>query len=167
MKTNWLILFSLLLVLNACNSDEEINVLEDSRGVQDTVEDTRAALSLPLSDCWTEIEDEAVLQFSGSNHNFCFLNDSEFTLEIKSWSDILSDNLPSERIEYIKGAYILTNETFEISGIYMDSDFQNATTGIFGDSEFEKAFDVKVISETEFILDNNDMFPYRAIRLLK
>jgi len=130
---------------------------------------TSDPIEIPLSiiDCWTEIEDTTVLQFSGTNYAFCFLNETQFTLELESWTDIVSDtNSPSSWIEYIKGTYVFTGESLEISGSYMDSEFENFVTNRLGETEFAKNFKVKVVSETEMILDNDDVNPYRGIRLV-
>jgi len=156
MKVKIIILTTLILGLTLLSCDRE-----------DVTGDPMDS-NLPLSDCWTEIEEDGVLQFSGSNHIFCFVTDTEFTLEQERWTDIISDiNAPTRWTDYIKGTYVLTNESFEVKGNYMDSDFVNLGTSQFGETEFAKTFEVKVVSETEMILDNNDIAPYLGIRLVK
>ena len=57
--------------------------------------------------------------------------------------------------------------TFDIQlNSCMASDYTNFVDNNLGESEFEKTFEVKVISETEMILDNDDIMPFRGIRLL-
>jgi len=158
MKTKIIILTSAILLVSILSCNKE-PIIDEEETVQ---------LDLPLTDCWTEIEEESFLQFSGSNHIFCFLNDTEFTLKLESWTDIISDpNTPTRWTEYIKGAYVLTNESFEISGNYMDAEFLNLVPGHSGGTSLTRTFEVKVISETEMILDNNDMSPTRGIRLVQ
>ena len=160
MKNQIIILTTILLsiFIAACDR-EEMNA---------ELEEEQMELPLPLGDCWTEVDEESVLQFAGSNHTFCFLNDTEFTLELDSWTDIIADiNAPSQWTEYIKGTYTLTNDSFMVTGRYMDSEFLDLVTSRFGETEFENTYEVTVVSETEFILNNNDDQPYLGIRLLK
>ena len=159
MKANFfgLVIFLLLITLFSCKKDPTF------------IEITSEFVEIDLStfDCWTEKEDESILQFAGSNHTFCFLNDEEFTLILDSWTDVISPSSPSHWTEYIKGTYVWTNESFEITGKYMDADFINFETSLSGATDFSKLFTVKVVTETEMILDHNNDFPYLGIRLLK
>lgn len=155
MKSNYIILTSLLLIFTLFSCE------------RDRVNDEIVEITLMPAGCWTEIEHESTLQFAGTNHTFCFLSDTEFKLELESWSDIVTDiNTPNTWSEYIKGTYVWTNESLEITGLYMDSDYTNFVTSRSGETEYSKTYEVKVVSETEFILDNNDIMPYRGIRLL-
>ena len=163
MKNKIIILTTFLLTLTLISCDKEENTVDNNEEVLEEV----VQLVLPLTDCWAEIEQEDLLQFSGTSHTFCFISDSEFTLERESWTDIVSDiNIPNSWTEYIKGSYTLTNESFEITGSYMDSDFMNFETSRFGESELVRTFEVKVVSENEMILDNNEDLPYLGIRLV-
>lgn len=155
------IILSALLVFSTLISCEN--------GIIDTAEEEIVveAITIMPNGCWIEMEDEAIFQFAGTNHTFCFLNSTEFTLELESWTDALIDlNDPGRWTEHIKGEYIWTNESLEVSGSYFDSEYTNSTTSKYGETEFIRAFEVKVISETEIILDNNEDNPYLEIRLL-
>ena len=150
MNTKIINLTTILLILTLFSCDNEVE------------------LSLPLTDCWTEIEHETILQFAGTNHIFCFLSDAEFTLELQSWTDAIGDiNAPNPWTEYIKGTYVFSSDSFEIKGSYMDSVFINSVTNSSGETEYARTYEVKVVSETEIILNNNDDNPTREIRLLK
>ena len=155
MKFNIITLTVILLTstLFSCSEDEITNEIVES--------------AFSPTGCWIEMEDESMFQFSGTNYTFCFLNDTMFTLKLESWTDIVVDiNSPIHWSEYIKGTYVLTNESFEISGNYMDVDFMNFELSHFGETELEKTFEVKVVSESEIILNNNEISPHLGIRLL-
>ena len=145
-KTTFLFIAILLFILFSCSEDEEI--------------------VLPLTDCWIEVEEESVIQFGGTNFKFCFLSDTEFTLELLSWTDQIVIGGCGNQTEYIKGTYIWTSESFEVVGNYVDSDFVVSASSCLGETEYTRTFTVKVISATEMILDNNDDNPTRGIRLL-
>ena len=86
---------------------------------------------------------------------------------MESWTDIIVDNAPSRWVEYIKGSYSLSNESFEFSGRYTDENFENFVLSRFGNEELEMTFAVTAVSQTEIILDKNEMFPTNGIRLVK
>jgi len=130
--------------------------------------DKSAELALLLNGCWTEIENESFIQFAGTNYTFCFLSDTEFTLELESWTDAISETIPTGQwTDYVKGTYVLSNESLEITGDFMDSNFSTFVNNRFGESKLERTFEIEVASETEMILDKNDMNPTREIRLVK
>lgn len=151
--STWTVIF-LISTLISCDRDGNNNLLEE--------------MALPPTDCWTEIEDDSFIQFAGSNHIFCFLSGTEFTLELERWTDVVSDiNAPNNSFEYIKGTYVWANDSFEIAGSYMDSDYINFVSNPAGETDYTKTYEVKVISDKEMILDDKDNYPNRRIRLVQ
>lgn len=142
---NHLISFFIILILCSCNEKE---------------------IMIDFINCWEEVEYEGGIQFEGSNYTFCFLNETELTIETVKWTDIGGLNCGNS-VEYIKGTYVLTSGTLEIEGVYTDLEFSMPDSNCEGNMDFQRSFKVKVISETEFILDQNNERPYLGIRLIK
>ena len=151
MKLQTIIITTLLiLTLFSCDSDSCESV----------------EISLPLTDCWLEFEPESFIQFAGSNHTFCFLSDTEFTLQLDSWTDAIVAGGSGQWTEYIRGTYVLTSDAFEVTGKYTESDFVTLVTNSIGETDFANTYALKVVSETELVLDNNVERPTQAIRLM-
>lgn len=130
---------------------------------------SKEAIIPDFSDCWKEIESEEVLQFAGANYTFCFLNDTELTIEITRWTDVIEIDGPNcqSNTNYIKGTYTWTNESLETLGIYTTSDFSTPDSICNGQTEFERNYTMEVVSETEVILDKNENSSVLGIRLIK
>lgn len=142
---NYMVSFFIVFILCSCNKEE---------------------IMIDFINCWEEVEHEGYIQYEGSNYTFCFLNDTELTIEKVKWSDLIGLNCRNS-VEYIKGTYVFTNKALEIQGVYTDLDFSIPDSSCEGNMDFQKSFKVEVISRTEFILDQNDERPYLGIRLIK
>lgn len=120
-----------------------------------------------LTECWEEVEPDGVIQFAGTSHTFCFLNDTDFTIKITRWTDVIPGPDCETITEYIEGTYQWDGDLLAMQGIYTDSDFSTPGVSCDGKTNFQRNFKIEVISETKILLDRNNESLTSSIRLVK
>lgn len=113
---------------------------------------------------WQEIEPEGILFFAGSNYRFHFLDDQNFQMHRRSFTDaidIKDSCFFAEQNEYVMGTYRLSGGQLMLSGTYSDTTFSLPKPTCRDTLQFAQSFSYR-FDDGWFILNCNEDVAYQV-----